>query len=167
MKSGIQDATGGEELVGSDRHVQELAALARLLLGAAHADGFYSAEEAVAITDILSQYVDADDLPPSVRAVMGAFDPGSFDVDAAVAQLTLRTTRDREDLLDLVVTVMGADGTLAPRELTYGREVARAAGLDDAALDELAAEDLADAAERRLDEGSGESVAALNRSFER
>lgn len=161
------DRRAATATVAGDRHVRELAALAGLLLGAAHADGFYSAEEAVAINEILSQYVDDDDLPASVRRAMTAFDRATFDVPAAVGPLTLRTTRDREDLLDLVVTVMRADGVLQPEEMAYARAVAQAVGLGEHVLDELAAEvDEVDAAERRLDEGTGESVAALTRSLE-
>lgn len=115
-------------------HVAQMAVLARVLLGAAHADGFYAATEAVAIAEILSRFVDQAPLPPAVQESMRRYDPQSFDVEAACHQLRADTERDRVELLDLVSRVIDADNVLHAREGVYLRRVARAIGATDAEL---------------------------------
>ena len=115
-------------------HVTQMAVLARVLLGAAHADGFYAATEAVAIAEILSRFVDQAPLPPAVQEAMRRFDPQSFDVEAACGELRADTERDRLELLDLVSRVIDADNVLHAREGVYLRRVARAIAATDAEL---------------------------------
>ncbi|PKN58646.1 MAG: hypothetical protein CVU56_04770 [Deltaproteobacteria bacterium HGW-Deltaproteobacteria-14] len=124
----------GEVVDGLEPHVAQMAVLARVLLGAAHADGFYAATEAVVIAEILSRFVDQAPLPPAVQEAMRAFDPRAFDVEVACHQLRASSERDRVELLDLVSRVTDADSVLHAREGVYLRRVARAIGATDAEL---------------------------------
>ncbi len=111
-------------------HIAQIAILAQVLLGAAHADGFYTASEAVTIAQILSKFVDLDPLPRPVQRAMREFDPKRFDVAGACAQLTVETARDRRELLDLTSRVTDADQRLDAAEGNYLRRVARAIGAE-------------------------------------
>ena len=115
-------------------HVGQIAVLARILLGAAHADGFYAATEAVVIAEILSRFVDQDPLPPAVQEAMRRFDPTRFDLEAACRRLRITSDHDRIELLDLISRVTDADNVLHAREGVYLRRVASAIGASDAQL---------------------------------
>ncbi|TNF36813.1 MAG: hypothetical protein EP329_04720 [Deltaproteobacteria bacterium] len=127
----LAEAAGGDVAEAIEPHVAQMVVIARILLGAAHADGFYAAAEAVAIADILSRFVDQSPLPPPVQAAMRAFDPATFDVERACANLAVETARDRQELLDLVSRVTDADAVLHAKEGVYLRRVARAIGASD------------------------------------
>lgn len=109
-------------------HVAQIAVLAQVLLGAAHADGFYAVTEAIAITHILARFVDLEPLPQPVRDAMRDFDHATFDLEAACRHLTVATPEDRRELLDLVSRVVDADDVVHAREGNYLRRLARAIG---------------------------------------
>lgn len=111
-------------------HVQELGALAELMLAAAWADGTKVAVEIVAIAEQLKDFVETTSLPEHVSQLMDRFDPDTFDIAAAVAKLTLATDDDRMAVLSLLARVVGADRVLHPAEEAYMMRVAGALGLD-------------------------------------
>jgi len=118
-----------------DPVVTQLLAIADLLLGAAHADGHVGWPERSAIARVLAGFVHTEDLPPAVRDRVQEFDPTRLDVERAVSRLTVKTSRDRRELLALVSRVVDADAELVPDEVGYLRRVAAAIG---ATEDELA-----------------------------
>ena len=123
--------------MSEDPVVSQLVAIADLLLGAAHADGHVSWPERSAIGRVLAGFVNADDLPDAVRERVQSFDPTALDIDRAVAQLTVKTSRDRKELLALVSRVIDADAELVPDEVGYLKRVAAAIGATDAELEDF------------------------------
>ena len=111
-------------------HVQELAALAQLMLGAAWSDGSKIAVETVAIAEQLKEFVDSPNLPEHVSQVMERFDPDKFDMAAACGRLRLSDDDDRVAVLSLLACVTGADRVLHPGEEAYLLKVAEMIGLD-------------------------------------
>jgi len=117
-------------VAAAEVHVQELGALAQLMLGAAWADGNKAAVEVVAIAEQLKEFVDSASLPEHVSQLMESFEPASFDLAAACAKLRLADDEDRLGVLSLLVRVTGADRVLDPAEEGYLMQVARLLGLD-------------------------------------
>ena len=113
-----------------DAHAREVSALGELMLGAAYADGEKGAIEIVTIAEQLKEFIDIDNVPHLLARRMEHFDPKTFDIDAACAQLRLSNQEDRLAVLQLIVGVVGADNLLHPAEVTYLRRVAAAVGLD-------------------------------------
>ncbi|MCB9733139.1 MAG: TerB family tellurite resistance protein [Deltaproteobacteria bacterium] len=111
--------------------MEQLIAIAELLLGAAHADGTVSWAERGVMGKVLASFVGTGELPDAVQAAISAFDPASFDVARAVSKLTLTTRRDRAELLGIVSQIVDADATLEPDEEGYLRRVAEAIGASD------------------------------------
>ncbi|MFO0746384.1 MAG: TerB family tellurite resistance protein [Myxococcota bacterium] len=116
-------------------HVAELVALAELMLGAAYADGKATWPERSALASVLSGFFGHKDLPPVVSARIQTFDPKTFDVEATVKRVTVRTAEDRTQLLGLLSRVTDADARLNRGEEDYLRKVAALIG---ATADELA-----------------------------
>lgn len=115
-------------------HVQELGALAQLMLGVAWADGSKTAVEIVAIAEQLKEFVETTSLPPHVSNLMGEFDPTTFDPVAACACLHAKSYDDRVAVLSLLARVAGADKVVHPAEDAFLRKVADALGLDGKSL---------------------------------
>ena len=118
----------------AELHVQELGALAQLMLGAAWADGSKLAVEIVAVAEQLKGFVDSPTLPDHVSQLMGRFDPKTFDVAAACAKLRFSDDNDRLAVLSLLARVSGADRVLHPDEERYLMHVATLIGLDPSTL---------------------------------
>jgi uncharacterized tellurite resistance protein B-like protein len=118
----------------AEAHVKELAALAELMLAAAWSDGNKVAVEIVAIAEQLKEFVETTSLPEHVSQRMGHFDPATFDVTAAVAELTLASDDDRVAVLNLLARVVGADRVVHPAEEAFMKKVASALGLDASTL---------------------------------
>ncbi len=118
------------DITGVEPHVEQLALVAELMLGAAHADGDYAGVEIVAIGEQLKGFVEAGELPGHVRRRIRIFDPESFDPKEACAALTFHDDHDKFGLLNLIATVTGADQVLHDAEADYIRLVASAIGLD-------------------------------------
>jgi len=121
--------------MSDDPVISQLSAIADLLLGAAHADGHVDWAERSAIARVLAGFVEQDDLPAEVRERVQAFDPAQHDIAAAVARLTVKTRRDRLELLALVSRVVDADAELRPEEVGYLRRVADAIGASEEELE--------------------------------
>lgn len=111
-------------------HVQELAALGELMLGAAWSDGEKQAVEIVAIAEQLKEFVDSTELPDYVSSRMERFDPATFDVAEACSRLRFESDEDRVGVLSLLARIAGADRVLHPQEMDYLKRFAKAAGLD-------------------------------------
>jgi len=111
-------------------HVQELAALGELMLGAAWADGDKHAVEIVAIAEQLKEFVDTPELPTYVSNRMDRFDPATFDVEEACSRLRFESNEDRLGVLKLLARIAGADRILHPQEMVFLKRFAAAAGLD-------------------------------------
>lgn len=118
----------------AESHVEELGALAELMLGAAWADGTKIAVEVVAIAEQLKSFVDSPSLPEYVSQLMERFEPSTFDVARACAKLRFSDDHDRLGVLKLLARVSGADRVLHPDEEAYLRTVAALIGLDPATL---------------------------------
>lgn len=118
-----------------ETHVAELATLAELMLGAAHADGKATWPERSALASVLSGFLGHKDLPAEVTARIQAFDPKTFDLAAALKRLTVRTADDRAQLLGVLARVTDADARLLHGEVLYLKQVASLIG---ATADELA-----------------------------
>jgi len=119
-----------QAVVSSEVHVQELGALAELMLAAAWADGTKVAVEIVAIAEQLKDFVETTSLPEHVSQRMESFEPATFDIAATCAQLVLANDDDRMAVLSLLARVVGADRVLHPAEEAYVMKVAGALGLD-------------------------------------
>lgn len=111
-------------------HVEELALIGELMMGAAYADGHKVGIEVVAICEQLKEFVEAELLPSAVRRRLDRFDPAAFDVEAACARLSGGDETDRLAIVRLVATVTGADAVMHRDELAYVDRVSRAIGLD-------------------------------------
>jgi len=118
-------------------HVAQLCAIAELMLGAAHADGEVTWAERGAIGKAMADFVGTGQLPDAVRDCIQDFDPVGFDPQQAVSRLTLKTARDRKELLALVSRVVDADAELLPDEAGYLRRVATIIGATPAELAEF------------------------------
>lgn len=115
-------------------HVRQMAAIAEILLGAAHSDGTVSWSERSAIAQVLTSFLDHRKLPEEVEIRFHAFDPATFDLEATCHSLELRTAEDRASLLALVSRVVDADAVLVAGEEHYLRRVAKAIGASDEEL---------------------------------
>ena len=113
-----------------DAHAREVSSLGELMLGAAYADGDKGAVEIVTIAEQLKDFIDIDHVPHLLARRMEHFDPETFSVEDACAQLNLSTHEDRMAVLQLVASVVGADHVLHPGEVMYLRRVAVAVGID-------------------------------------
>lgn len=113
-----------------EHHVEQLALLGEIMLGAAYADGEKAGIEVVAICEQLKEFVEAELLPSAVARRLDHFDPASFDVERACAALEIGDEQDRLAVVRLVATVTGADSVMYESELAYVRRVAKAIGLD-------------------------------------
>jgi len=113
-----------------EAHVEQLAIIGELMMGAAWADGDKAGIEVVAICEQLKEFVEAELLPATVKRRIDRFDPERFDVEAACEHLSFGDDEDRLAIVRLVATVTGADRALMPGEIAYMHRVARAIGLD-------------------------------------
>lgn len=121
----------------TEPHVRQLIAIARLMLGAAHADGDIAWAERSAIGKTLTEFVGQSELPDAVRDAVDAFDITTFDLRKPCADLILRTSRDRKELLALIARVTDADAVLTRPERAYLGGIARAIGATEAELQEF------------------------------
>jgi uncharacterized tellurite resistance protein B-like protein len=103
-----------------EHHVEQLALIAEILLGLAHADGFFLDEEGDKIRGLLEDFTEMS-LPAPVAQRMAAFDPQTFDVDAACALLDAEGD-NRRALLAMLMQVADADEV---RDLTEERYIGR------------------------------------------
>lgn len=108
----------------------EIRALADILLGAAYADGVFVGLEALAIHKILRDRLETTVLPDDLEDHLREFDPQTFDLENACAQLNLSTREQRRSLLALVAAVTEADHVFHLDEDAYIKRLARIIGAD-------------------------------------
>ncbi|MCA9517771.1 MAG: TerB family tellurite resistance protein [Myxococcales bacterium] len=113
-----------------ETHVEQLATIGELMMGAAYADGEKQGIEVVAICEQLKQFVEAELLPNAVKRRLDHFDPDAFDLEAACRRLDVHDDDDRLAVMNLIATVTGADAVMHTSELAYMRRVAQSIGLD-------------------------------------
>ena len=118
----------------------ELITIGQILLGAAFVDGEVDGHEVDTISDILIQLTGQDALPEAVASKLEAFDPASFDLDAACGRLHLATPDDRRALLSLIAEVTDADDIHTCDENDYILRVARNIGAQPEEYDDLTME---------------------------
>ncbi len=93
--------------------------VARLMMGAAHADGEYTAEEQETVRGLLCQLLGRQDLPLELEAELAAFDPGRFDLGSAVDEFHEQSNTTSRRMMELVRKVCDADATVALAEDNY------------------------------------------------
>ena len=131
-----------------EAHVEQLALLGEIMMGAAYADGDKAGIEVVAICEQLKEFVEAELLPKAVKRRLDHFDPARFDVEEACEGLAVSDEQDRLAVIRLVATVTGADSVMYEAEVNYLRRVAVALGLNPDQLRISIRRDGAPAAER-------------------
>lgn len=104
----------------------QLATLATILLGAAHADADYDGREAIVIGEILESLV-KDGVPEAVQSTVAAFSPDAFDVESACSSLDFNA-RERHSVFALIARVIEADDVHDLSESTYITRVAKGLG---------------------------------------
>ena len=106
-----------------------LAALADLLLGAAHADGSGATVEVDAVRALLTELAGEGGLPEPVAARIAAFELGALDVEGAAKTLTGSGLVTARQVLELCCKVRDADEEIDLAEDDYMRKVGAALGL--------------------------------------
>ncbi len=114
-----------------DTGLEELSAIADILMGAAHADGDVDGSEAEEIEQILADLIGADSIPEELHDHLGAFDNASFDLEAVCKQLHLASADDRKALLALIAKVTDADDVHDLGEDSYIKSVAEYIGAEE------------------------------------
>ncbi len=117
-------------------NVDQLAALAELLMGAAYADGDYDGHEAEMIGDTLRALTPSHELPEQVTGRLARFDEATFDPTLACQTLGLNDATQRQAVLALVSKVIEADGVHDLAETAYLERVGHALGASEEELAE-------------------------------
>jgi uncharacterized tellurite resistance protein B-like protein len=134
-----------------------LPSITSLLMGAAFADQRLDGRELAAARHIVLQLNGTDRMPKPLSDIMVFFKPEEFELDATVAKLRDLPKAGKRKVLELIGTINEADDEIDIAEDVYLEAVAHALGLeeaefsdltlsvlDDEALAELSAVDLAD-----------------------
>ncbi len=108
--------------------VEQLKALAELLIGAAYADDDYDGHEAESIGDILRSLVPDGELPMEITGHLAMFDIDTFALDDACARLALDGSTQRRAILRLISEVTHADDVLDLAESEYIKRAGQALG---------------------------------------
>ena len=122
-----------------EAHVQQLAAIAEILLGIAYADRRFEAVEYDAIREILGTFSDIDKLPQPVIDAIHNFDADTFDLNTSVDKLSI-SEENRVPLLEMVLGVADADLVRDPEEQHYFHAVAKAVGASTEEIEGLLSE---------------------------
>jgi putative colanic acid biosynthesis UDP-glucose lipid carrier transferase len=93
--------------------------VANVLLGAAHSDGSFSAEEQETVRGLLCQLLGTEQLPDAVERQLVEFDPKRFDLGQALVEFHEEANTLSRRLLELVRKVCDADATIAIQEDNY------------------------------------------------
>lgn len=108
-----------------------------LLLGAAYADDEFKDREREEVKATLADLMPDGKLPADVEDRIAKFDPKKFDVAATAAEFKGDSEDERRHLLILVSTINEADEEIDFSEDDYLRNLAKALGLPDSALNGL------------------------------
>lgn len=110
--------------------LEELGAIADLLMGAAHADGRLEPEELDSVREIIGALAEEQDVREQLLARAERFDPQTHDVEACCRRIPLSSARACRSLLVLIGRVVDADGVEDFAESSYLRQVADLIGID-------------------------------------
>jgi putative colanic acid biosynthesis UDP-glucose lipid carrier transferase len=99
--------------------VDSIRPVADVLLGAAHADGAFSAEERGTVRGLLCQLLGSEQLPDALERHLSEFDPQRFDLGQAVMQFQEGAHTHSRRLLELVRKVCDADASVTIQEDNY------------------------------------------------
>ena len=108
----------------------EVKAVGSILMGAAHADGGVTREEAGEVRRILEELFGEKPLPDFLVDHLLTFNPQAFDLATTCASLRLQGPEERRGLLSLVARIVEADGIYDLAEDSYLRRVAREIGAE-------------------------------------
>jgi uncharacterized tellurite resistance protein B-like protein len=111
--------------------------VAKVLMGAAHADAEVHGREHETVTALLELATGRKLLPLEIGRVIRDFDIAELDLEATVAALALESDEDKRHLLELVAAVHDADEVLDLAEDAYLRQVAELLGLPKEAYADL------------------------------
>lgn len=100
-----------------------------ILMAAAHADTHVEAPEVDRIEEIL-ETLWGEALPDWLTRKLSDFDPGAFDMDAAVRPFLGETEDDKRRLLEMAVSVHDSDGELDYREDAFVKQLGEKLGLE-------------------------------------
>jgi uncharacterized tellurite resistance protein B-like protein len=103
-------------------------AMADILMAAAYADGSLALEEEALVREILAAEIAEPTLPPEVLEHLQAFEPDTFELNEACAQLGLQGKAERRRLLRLVAEVTEVDAIHDLDESHFIRRVGRCIG---------------------------------------
>lgn len=106
----------------------QLKALESVLLGAAYADGDLAREESEAIDLVVEALSGDEDLGFELFLHRSTFDPATFQLEQACAELDLKTPQERRFVLKLVARITDSDKVHDVDESAYIVQVARALG---------------------------------------
>jgi uncharacterized tellurite resistance protein B-like protein len=102
--------------------------MADILMAAAYADGNLELEEEALVREILAAEIGEPTLPPEVMQHIQAFEPDTFELNEACAQLGLQGRAERGRVLRLVAEVTEVDAVHDLDESHFIRRVGRCIG---------------------------------------
>jgi uncharacterized tellurite resistance protein B-like protein len=108
-----------------------------LLLGAAHADRQFRAEEEASVRRLLADVLGVAEVPLDVEARIAVFTVEGFDLAATAAAFADDSEAEKRKLLELVAAVRDSDEEIDLDEDAYLRSLAQALGLPAAAFADL------------------------------
>ncbi len=114
--------------------------IADLLMGAALADKHLDGRELQAVKRLLTEAMGVDKLPTSLEQRLKRFKANKLDMFGTVAQLGLRTKKEKRTLLELVVAVHESDELWDFDEDAYLRKLAAALRVPEKDYEDLTVE---------------------------
>jgi uncharacterized tellurite resistance protein B-like protein len=118
----------------------EVKAVASILMGAAHADGSVTRDEAGEVRRILEELFGEKPLADFLVDHLLTFNPRTFDLATTCAALRLAGPEERRGLLSLLARIIEADGIYDLAEDSYLRRVAREIGAEPSEYKDLVIE---------------------------
>ncbi len=116
----------------------ELELIADLLMAAAYADGQLDGIEVKTVLSIVVELLDGGDVPAALIERLNAFDPASFELEAACAGLGLTEREQKRALLGLLARISEADEIHDLDEGAFICQVAEQIDADEAIIEGLA-----------------------------
>lgn len=113
---------------------------ARILMGAAHADGLIDGLEEDTIINLLNEMIGDEDLPDEVLQVLSDFDAEEFNLEAVAEELAEEDENHRYRLLQMTAELREADGVIDMEEDEFMLRLAEALDLEAEYMDEFANE---------------------------
>ena len=111
--------------------IEQIKAVAELLMGAAHADGDYDGLEAEQIGDLLRGLFSQSEMPTELTSHLARFEVDRLDVQACAARFEGESETSRVGVIDLLATLADADGVYDMKEDEFIKQVASALALSE------------------------------------